>query len=304
MKGRNAMRFMQLALTGLAISLGACAHDNSAVPPAQAVEISFALVHGDQPVSCGQTMANLGKDHTSARLRDARFYVQDIALIGPSGALIPVTLAKTDWQTDAAPAGDVALLDFETGRDGCVGTPSTNTTLIGTVPEGRYVGLSFVVGVPESLNHTSVETAPPPLDSAALGWSWQAGRKFIKVEVDPDGGVQKPDRSTASTWFFHLGSTDCSGNPTIDNDVTCNRPNRVTVTFAAFNPSSQAIALDLDRLFSQSVISADQGQAVGCMSGPTDPDCFALFKQLGLSLPTGQTAPAAAPPAFRLVPLR
>jgi hypothetical protein len=62
--------------------------------------------------------------------------------------------------------------------------------------------LSFVVGVPSLvrdkdgkdvvLNHSNFATAPAPLDLQSMSWNWQAGRKFIKIEVDPEGGVTRP----------------------------------------------------------------------------------------------------------------
>lgn len=254
----------------------------AAVPPGDArqpVAVTFALTSGGQPARCGAPLGPLGTGKTAATLHDARFYVQDVALIDATGKTVPVTLTPGPWQT----AG-TALLDFEDAGGGCRGgTPATNAVVTGTVPAGRYSGLSFTVGVPPDLNHSSTEQAPPPLDIAAMGWSWQAGRKFMKVEVDPAGGVRKPDGSRAATWFLHLGSTGCTGNPATGETVACARSNRVPVTLAGFDPATQAVALDLAALFAGSDLARDQGAAVGCMSGPTDADCPPVFARLGLS---------------------
>lgn len=286
------------AAVGLAAALGlaACATTGPERPD-QPVAVTFALTANGKPARCGAPLGPLGVGGVPATLRDARFYVQDVALIAASGKAVPVTLTPNDWQTSS-----VALLDFEDGSGNCAGgTKGLHATVTGHVPEGRYVGLAFTVGVPPSLNHTSTETAPPPLDIAAMGWSWQAGRKFMKIEIDPSGGVAKADGSKAKSWYVHLGSTDCAGNPTTGESVSCKRSNRVPVTVPTFDPATQAVALDLASLFDGSALTRDQGGAVGCMSGPTDPECEAVFRRLGLSLTDGRPVSAGVTSAFTVV---
>lgn len=281
------------ALTGLAC-LAACTTAGpvpDSQPVAQPVTVTFALTANGQPARCGAPLGPLGAGGTPAVLHDARVYVQDVALIDTRGTAVPLALAVTDWQTEG-----VALLDFEDATAACsAGTRATNATVTGTVPPGRYAGLAFTVGVPPTLNHSSTEKAPAPLDIAAMGWSWQAGRKFLKLEVDPAGGVAKPDGSRARTWFLHLGSTECAGNPASGDSVSCKRSNRLPVSFAAFDPARQMVALDLTALFQGSDLTRDQGGAVGCMSGPTDADCAPVFRQLGLQ--PGGGAPLPGPSA-------
>lgn len=290
------MRTSLLATCGLALAtLTACATP----PEPQTVEIPFTLRAGNTPVSCGGVFGPLGTPATTATLRDARLYVQDIALIDAAGSAVPVTLTPGPWQQ-----GGVALIDLESGGPDCAGSAAVNPVIRGTIPAGTYTGLRFTVGVPPSLNHTSVEVTPAPLDVVAMNWSWQAGRKFMKVEVNPTGGVTKPDGAKTATWFLHLGSTDCTGNPAQGGTATCQRPNRLPVTLPAFNPARQAVALDLTALFSGTDLTRDQGGAVGCMSGPTDADCPAVFGTLGLSLTTGQPVAPTLPPVFRAVDAR
>ncbi|GAB3124474.1 MbnP family copper-binding protein [Novispirillum itersonii] len=294
---RRSARFTR----GLAaLALGAVTLTACATPPGpQTVRIPFTLTAGATPVQCGTPFSLPGSGGPAVTLRDARLYVQDIALIEAGGTAVPLTLTDSDWQRQG-----VALLDFESGSPGCAGNAAVNTAVTGTVPAGSYTGLRFTVGVPPALNHTSVEVTPAPLDVVAMNWSWQAGRKFMKVEVNPAGGVRKPDGATAPTWFLHLGSTDCTGNPVQGGAVTCQRPNRLPVTLPAFDPVRQAVALDLAALFRGTDLTRDQGGAVGCMSGPTDADCPPVFAALGLSLTTGQPLAPPQPPVFRPVEAR
>ena len=284
---------VSLALTTV-VCLAGCATQLPEAPPEQSVSLSFALVAGEQPLRCGAAFGPLGRDQKRVSLRDARLYVQDVALIDDTGKPVPLRLQVNDWQ-DAK----VALLDFEDGSGHCVGgTPATNTQVIGSVPAGHYRGVSLTLGVSQSLNHTSTELQGAPLDLAGMGWSWQAGRKFIKLELDPEGGVSKADGSRANTWYLHLGSTGCSGNPVTGETVACQRANRIPLRFDGFDPATQAVVLDVAALFRDSRLAVDEGAAVGCMSGPTDPEGVAVFKRLGVSLNSGLPLEPGYSPAF------
>jgi len=299
----------------------------------QQVAIRFALSAGDQPVECGREIAGLGTGGQPAQLHDARFYIASPALIDAAGHEIPIELEQNDWQY-----ANLALIDFENKTGKCIGSADVNDTIKGSVPRGRYKGMSFVVGVPSViqdkdgkdvvLNHSNFATAPAPLDLQSMTWNWQAGRKFIKIEVDPEGGVTRPppppknaaagapagDKSdsppmmadapktaplrvnadgtiTVSTWMLHLGSTGCRGDAVKGEITSCTNPNRVPVKLASFDPARQRVVLDLKPLFAGIDLGRDQGFSTGCMSGPADPECAPMFENLGIRLK--ETAPDA-----------
>lgn len=268
------------------LSLGALA--GCAAPPPEAVSIAFSLESAGQPVVCGRPVPGLPK---AATLTDARLYLHDVTLIDTSGRAVPVALTQSAWQRDG-----IVLLDFEDATGTCRGNPATNTIVQGSVPAGRYVGLAFTIGVPSPQNHTSPTAEAAPLDLVAMGWSWQAGRKFIKIELDPEGGVVRKAGKPMATWNLHLGSTGCSGDPVKGETVACTTPNRVAVRFPAFSAARDRVVLDLATLFDGTDLGRDGGGALGCMSGADDPDCPGVFRKLGL-------APAAnPPPALRVAP--
>ena len=110
-----------------------------------------------------------------------------------------------------------------------------------------------------------------------MGWSWQAGRKFMKIEVtQPAGGSWLSD-----SFFVHLGSTSCTGNAGLGT-VVCAKPNRGIVYLPYFNPASQKIAVDVAALLAGTNITINQGGAQGCMSAGTDGDCLKVFEALGI----------------------
>jgi uncharacterized repeat protein (TIGR04052 family) len=263
------------------------------------IKIDFALVADGKQVGCGAPLTNLGSSKLEAKLHDARFYVYDVKLIDAKGQRAPVALATNDWQY----AG-LALLDFKDARGGAAAcsetSPAKNTSISGTAPAGGFVGLEFSVGVPVegvadgktvALNHSNMETSPAPLDITTMAWNWQGGRKFLLVEIDPPAPVVKPDGSKSKTWFLHLGSSGCKGNPATGEIVSCARANRFTVTLNRFDPTKQRVDFDLSTLFDDTDLLVDKGGAVGCMSAPDDLDCRPIFERLGLNLT--ETAPGA-----------
>lgn len=279
-----------------ALVLGA---PQAAVAKDRPVSISFALMADGKEVGCGAPLSNLGAGHLPGKLQEARFYVYGFEMIDAKGARTPVSLEQNDWQY-----ADVALLDFKDARGGSAAcsesNPAKNTRVVGTAPRGAYVGLAFSVGAPVesmvdgkavSINHSNVETAPPPLDIAGMAWNWQAGRRFFTFEVYPPAPVVKADGSKSRGWMVHLGSTGCKGNPATGEIVSCAHGNRFAVVFDRFDPKTQQIDVDLTTLLANSDITVDKGGAVGCMSGLDDPECPAVFKALGLNLT--DTAPGA-----------
>lgn len=245
------------------------------------VAVQFAAVAGNTPIKCGDLIPALGSTGTAGKLADFRFYIQDAALLRSDGAVVPLRLpANNDWQYTANNGDTVTLIDLEDGSAECAteGNSATNALLAGSVPAGRYTGLLITIGVPESLSHTSTSTAPAPIDSLAMGWSWQAGRKFLKVEVTQPTLNAWP----SDTFYIHQGSTGCTGNAG-QGTVVCSKPNRALVRLPAFNGSTQKVAVDMSALLAGTNITINQGGAGGCMSAATDPDCLKVFEALGIA---------------------
>ena len=273
----------------------------------QEVALRFALQAGEQALSCASPALPLGQPPVPTRLKDAKFYLSDIRLLRDDGQPQAVQLHGNAWQSR-----DVALLDFVPGGGSChAGSAGpVHDTVQGEVPAAHYRGLLFTIGVPlqgrdeqgrpVSLNHGNFELADAPLDRASMAWSWQVGRKFIKLELLPEGGVARSN-GRAAVWTLHLGSTGCSGNPAEAGAVHCLSPNRVSVMLPDFDPAQDHVVLDVARLLAGSNLAEDKGGASGCMSSMDDPECKPLFAQLQIQLEAGdrrgqpllpQTSPA------------
>ena len=270
-----------LVACGLTVAAAASAH---AASKRQKVDLRFAAVAGTSPVSCGTAIQGLGTTSQPAQLLDLRFYVSDVRLIRKDGRSVRVKLAKNSRYRYSKGNRSVTLIDLENGTGKCAeGTPGMNAAVKGTVPRGRYSGVSWTTGVPFALNHSDTPAAPAPLNDPGLAWSWQSGRKFMKIEVgQPDGATW-----AAPAFFVHIGSTGCEGNPATGQTVKCSAPNRAKVKLAKFKAKRQKIAVDVRKLVAGNDVTVNQGGAPGCMSGGTDAECSQVFGALGMELTGG-----------------
>jgi len=238
------------------------------------ITIQFAgLINGAAfPTDCSP-VAGVGSDGVTITPVDFSFYIHDLELDGADGS-VPVALASDgSWQD-----GTVALLDLSS----CDGSP-TNFTVEGTVPEGSYSGLSFVLGVPEALNHQDTNAAAAPLSYPTLQWNWRDGWKFARLDFTDAGG----------SFFVHLGSTGTgmagfgcgSGAGTAPPDGPCTNANRYAISLDGFDPSSDVVTADIGALVAQEEIgSATTGagrSSRGCMSSPGDPECDTILPRFG-----------------------
>ncbi|QRO00506.1 metallo-mystery pair system four-Cys motif protein [Archangium violaceum] len=247
--------------------------------------VRFSPQVGEQALRCDASYPSLGKTGSTVRLIDFKMYVRDVTLVRANGEKHALALEQDGtWQRDA-----IALLDFEDRTGTCeTGTPETRFEVVGQAPDfDDYTGLEFKVGVPEELNHLNGTTAPPPLNNDAMSWGWMNGYKFLHLDVST---------SKNPKFFFHLGASGCTGN-TVEG-YTCAASNQTTVALSGFNPEHNQVALDLAALYADTdlnhTIDHKTDFVAGCMSSTTDPECPALFEQVGLAADgTAQTVPAS-----------
>jgi uncharacterized repeat protein (TIGR04052 family) len=272
----------------IALAVVVTAGFTSAATAQTPVKIRFAATAAGAPVTCGQPLQGVGTTKSTISIVDFRLYVSRLRLVTADGGEVAVTLTQDGpWQVD-----DIALLDFENGSGACAnGTEETRDVVEGTVPAGDYTGVRFEVGLPFEKNHAEVTLQPSPLNLSRMFWNWNAGYKFIRLDI----------RSTGQRrgWLVHLGSTGCTpaGKPSIV-PVSCANRNAVTVDLPAFSAARDVVELDVPALFATSNVDVNTDEtAMGCMSGPADPECAGLFGQLGLAI---GDRPAGTQKVFRV----
>lgn len=247
---------------------------DNAAKAGKAVTIRFRAAVADRDFSCRDRYEGMGAQQTTVVPADFRFYVQDVKLIDAAGKEVPVELDKrAPWQTE-----DVALLDFEDMQGRCHGTPDTNTTITGHVPEGTYKGVVFTNGVPEELNHLEQSTQPSPLDVTDLYWAWLTGYRFMVAELLQDDATSDADAGVAppGIGLLHIGSTACR------RDQGCTKPNRNSVRLSDFDPKSDVIVADIGAVFE----ATDLSQDMQCHSA--DAICAPMFERVGVSFSDGK----------------
>lgn len=301
---KNTFSLLAAALAGAGL-LSACGGGDAVPSGPQAVAIEFATVAGSTAVSCATaSIADLGTTNANGRLRDARFYVSNVALIRADGVEVPVTLpANNNWNATVG-TDRVTLIDLEDKTGACNGTTDTNPSVKGMVPVGNYVGVTMALGVPFALNHTDqtadLDKTPAVINNAVhpgMAWAWAGGRKFAKIELTDvlaDAAADTAGKWAASVFNMHLGSTNCTGtNPSAGWVDTCSEPNRATVRFAAFNPETQKINVDVRALLAENDATQNVSGPTGCMSGLTDFECTGVFKALQIGFDGAAAAGAA-----------
>jgi uncharacterized repeat protein (TIGR04052 family) len=272
------MRRAALSLLTLSMFV-ACSGDGGSDPtdPSEtedvSVQIDFEAMVGDAPAACGTTFTVAGQ---SAELADARMFLSSVEL-RVDGDWVPFELDASDWQHEG-----VALLDFEDGTALCAdsGTAERNMAITGVAPNGTIDGVRFNVGVPFELNHQDSATAPAPLNSPGMFWTWQGGYKFVRV----DWMVDRAER-----WNVHVGSTGCvSDAPTVAPAEACSKPNLSQISLD-LDPTVTPVQIDLGALVEGADIVANTlDTPPGCMSSPMEPaDCSPVFDALGLDFSTG-----------------
>ena len=254
--------------------------DDEEVP----VTIQFEARVGTQAFACGEQYSDIGSRGTTVTPTDLRLFVQDVKLITSGGKEVPVALdVRKPWQSK-----QVALLDFEDAEGQCAeGNPETNTKITGTVPRGKYAGISFSNGVPERLNHADPTDAQDPLDEfGSLSWGWLGGFRFTKVEVR-----EVTDADDFGCGVAHIGSTACTGDPE-EGTVKCRKSNRNLVELDDFDAKSDVIVLDVAEVFEDT----DLTKPTECHS--TGENCTSMFEAFGVDLDDGK--PLSSQSVFRV----
>ena len=281
----------KMVLSLLVLSLLSACGDSSdtQVDEPRRFQLEFVASASGQPLRCAQTLSELGVKKAKGTLLDFAFYVRGLTFLRADGSEVSAELDTNTWQNQ-----NVALLDFQDRSDECKGSPKpTNRVLLGKVPsQDSFNSIRFTLGLPPSLNHANPASAKAPFNVQRLFWSWQSGYKALRLDIAPEGGITRPsDPSFSGTnYFFHLGSTGCTGNPIAGQNVKCMRTNQPTVTLSNFEFQKSKVSIDVAKLLTSLDLSTDEADTPGCMSDLTDPECKAFFSALGLDFTSGKVS--------------
>jgi uncharacterized repeat protein (TIGR04052 family) len=248
-------------------------HDHGEGPVTMQMALGFMGHVGADPFSCERSYM-LGTANNSVEFSDFKLYVSEVTLVRAGGEEVSAKIMDMDpWQNSG-----VAMLDFEDGVGTCSnGTAPTRTRIDIEAPEhDDYTGFKATLGVPFELNHADVGALASPLNLSSMFWSWQGGRKFLRVDGKVDG---------AAGMRVHLGSIACEGT---EGDISsCGKENRGQIELLGKDPTKHMIKVDLAPMFQDLDLSPTEDKSVICMSGPDTPSCTGIFNAMGVSYESG-----------------
>ena len=221
------------------------------------VNVTLRAGSGEE-IQCGDTFALQGVE--GVKLGHAKLFVHGVQVWSPSQEKwlgVEVQDKGSPWHTQG-----VVLVDLDTER--CKGAEAARSPgFLVVAPVKDWSKLKFQVGVPFALNHADPTRAASPLDFMPMHWGWQAGYKFLRLELDlPSGG----------RWQWHLGSTQCKGE--VGAITGCEQPNRLEVVMPRVGQAQRlGVALDLEALLKGIRLQ----EAQGCMSTAGENECDVLI---------------------------
>lgn len=218
--------------------------------PGTPLTLTITPMAGAAPLRCGEPVDVAGRRVT---LRDLRWFVHDVEVVGADGIAHPLDLTPTDWQHAGA-----ALLDHE---DACHnGTAVLHDTLEGrTYAQAPYQAVRLAVGLPPELNHADPLTLEPPLTTTSMHWGWRQGFKYVRFDFVQD---DVPTR-------VHVGATGCEGP--MGAVSTCAQRNLGSLVLPLHGTTAQ---LDLG--------PALAATTDGCMAGPGESSCDPWYEAFGV----------------------
>ena len=114
-----------------------------------------------------------------------KYYISNVGLVANDGS--KVVIPESYFLVNAA---DPATLDQQ----------------ITDIPEGKYTGIFFTIGVDSARNFAGAQTGA--LDPAkGMFWSWNSGYIFVKLEGESPRSTAKKNRLT-----FHIGGVKSPNN--------------------------------------------------------------------------------------------
>lgn len=169
------------------------------------------------------------------------------------------------WQTT-----DTALLRF-TGQ--CEQQNNMVLQLNTDVDANDIKGFRALVAVPFEYNHSNPLTLPSPLNDASMLWSWQAGHKFIRIDMHRSDSEKQ--------WWIHLGSVGCESSSDVrPPEEACHYPNHFTINVEKSALPANGMTLDLTALIDGINIDEEPG----CdFQSPTLPSCNKLTATMAKS---------------------
>ncbi|MDO6718514.1 metallo-mystery pair system four-Cys motif protein [Psychrosphaera sp. 1_MG-2023] len=277
--------------------------------------INFSAMSGDQNVDCDAMVSGFGNEgHYSIGVSDLRFYVSNIELFDQYGEKIEASFDSNEFQLNHD-LGFVGLVDLTSNSSGkCTsdaipnseGTARTNNVMTGKMIDTGVNKITFDIGVPQAIMKEviatqSAEDAPSPLNE--MYWSWASGYRHFVMNFAIESMM-----GNTGEGYIHIGSRGCGDDSllALENKEKCDFVNTPKVEITDFEPNMDTVVIRIDKLLDQLSFApamsshgdhtADtemmDSPSVTCHSASPEmqPDCAAIFQNLGLSTDDGSSS--------------
>lgn len=299
----------------LSVAAQGCS-DNSTPAPNDSKTLSpfmlkFAVTANGKDAGCTDKIAGLGPDgKQTIGLSDLRFYISHVHFLDAKDNHVEYTLDQNEFQYTSA-AGSVALIDLTSNTEGTCkdsavafaeGTARTNLALTGKTVIEDVSQILFDVGVPQTLMKETIanntpEGAPSPLNE--MYWSWASGYRHFIANFTVENGLGE-----VGDGYLHIGSRDCgpADGKALEDRAACSFVNTPTIVLSDFDLQKDTIGVEISNALSNLDFRAPiydpmtfevigEGPGVECHSSPMQPDCSAIFSNIGLDMTTGAVVP-------------
>ncbi|MEO1448236.1 MAG: MbnP family protein [Bacteroidota bacterium] len=252
------MRNIWMSLLAMLCLAASCKPDPVEPDPTGIFELSITPRVGGQEFSSDQIFENIQGQRFNVEV--FKLYLSELRLVKEDGTELPLT--------------DVLLFDFVDG--------GVNKTEHGggvfkqfTVPAGRYTGLKFGVGVPDSLNQGNpalYESGHPLSVGSGMHWNWTTGYIFLKLDgrIDTTG---TPTGPLDEGFTYHTGTNDLFRDMTYqadDHAFTLTKDTEVQFSFE----------LDLNRFFYTASDTIDMTRDNFTHTTPVGSEAFRLAEEV------------------------
>lgn len=150
-----------------------------------------------------------------------------------------IELKTNKWQSNG-----IGLLWFNTHCDRQ--TPqNTELALVMSHEDWKKASaVRFELGVPFTMNHLNPVTQESPLNIPDMFWTWQAGHKFLRLDL------MSQNTGENKAWSYHLGSLGCKSASSLRAPAQpCKTPNRFPIE-VSLDTSSNEFVFDINSLLS------------------------------------------------------
>jgi len=168
-----------LLLTAIAFTISAKPGDHKKNIKTGSLSLHFTNVVNGMPLKLNDSLSlykNANGD--DFKVTTFKYYISNVSLIAKDGS--KVAIPDSYFLVNAADS-------------------STLNQQITNIPEGKYTGITFTIGVDSLRNFAGAQTGV--LDPAkGMFWTWNSGYIFVKMEGESSRSTAKKNRLT-----FHIG---------------------------------------------------------------------------------------------------